>query len=157
MNILIPFLIAIMFRLGGVGRYDRFLPFMQSPTPIAAKAWRWLGIGVLIAAIYASPMSVATYLISTWAFEYGEKGWVRKLFGRDGAWAMYGFVFGLASFPVLKSVALVQAPIAMVAFWALMKWSNDGYQKEGYEKYYLDHAYVEVGIGFIGTCMYFFA
>jgi hypothetical protein len=157
MNFLIPFVSAILFRLGGVGRDDRFLPFMKPPTPIAAKVWRWLGIGCFIALIYHNWLVIGTYLIATWAFAYGEKSWLGKLFGRDASWAIYGFVFGLAAWPVMGCEALVQAVIGMIAFYLLMRWSNYGYQKDGYAKHFLDQAYVEIGIGFIGTFLYFFA
>jgi len=156
MNILIPIVSAILFRLGGAGRSDRFLPFLKPPTPIAAKIWRWIGIGFFIGAIYRDLLPVITYAIATWAFDYGETGWLRRFTGRDKSWIIYGFVFGLASFPALRWMALIQAVIAGLSFYGLMKWSNDGYQKAGRPKYYLDHAYVEIGIGFIGTILYIF-
>ena len=151
---LIPFASAILFRLGGVGGDDRFLPFMKPPTPIAAKVWRWLGIGIMLALIYKSLWPIATYFIATNVFAYGEKSWMRKIMPKHWAWYIYGLVFGLASFPVLGAFAIIQGAIAGTIFLALMQWSNDGYQKPGYPKTYLDHAYVEIGIGFFGMVMY---
>ena len=161
MLFLIPFVSAILFRLGGCGRDDRFLPFMEPPTPIAAKVWRWL-MGLPIGLLawrgwWELAIIVGLYFLATSAMQYGENGWLRKLFGRDKAWIIYGFTFGLASVPILKWMAIIQAVVGALAFYGLMIWSNDGYEKDNHEKTYLDHAWVEVAFGFFGTVFYWFA
>lgn len=97
---------------------------------------------------FAPLFCILTYLIATNVINYGEGQIWRKWLGRDGCWLFYGFCFGLASFPVLGWWAILQAVIASYSFWFLMQLSSEGK---------LDHAYVEVGIGFMGTIMYLFA
>ncbi len=169
MNILIPFISAVLFRLGGVSRDDRFLPFMKPSTPIAAKAWRW-GMGAIIGLLawhgwLTYLLIIATYFLATWALGYGENHPFRKWFGRDASWIIYGALFSLASFPVLRWLAILQAIIGAWVFWFLMKWSNDGmFPVDSYDLFdktgngwKLNHAWVEIGIGFLGTIFYIFA
>jgi hypothetical protein len=57
---------------------------------------------------------------------------------------------------------LIASLLGAVSFWGLMKLSNDGIilppdGANGLEKkWYLDHKYVELGIGFFGSLMYLF-
>ncbi len=167
MRILIPFISAVLFRLGGVGKDDRFLPFMKPPTPIAAKAWRW-GMGAIIGLLawhgwLTYLLIIATYFLATWALGYGENHPFRKWFGRDGCWVIYGFFFGLASMPVLKWWAILQGMLGAAVFWELMSMSNDGIllnMPNGasgiIREWKLNHAWVEVGIGFLGMILYWF-
>ena len=153
MKILIPFISTILFRLGGVGRDDRFLPFMRPSTPIANKGWRW-GMGIIIGPfiwrgwlIYL--LTIITYFFATNIVNYGEGQIWRKWLGKNGAWLFYGFSLGLASLPALWALSIAQAFFASISFWTLMKLSNDGFRK-----WKLDHAWVEIGTGFLGTIFY---
>ena len=142
--ILVPIISAILFRLGGCGKDDRFLPFMRPPTPIAAKIWRW-GMGLPIALLTGCYWLIPAYFIVTNCMPYGEKSWLNFL-GRDGKWITYGLSFGACSFFCLPfGYGLIAALLGGLSFWGLMKWSND---------YGLNHAWVEVGFGFLGTIIY---
>ncbi len=150
MQYIIPFISGILFHFGGRDQFEWLEWFNQ-------KLWRWL-MGVPIALMYAImlrswiPLLCSlTYFLATNASSYGENHPFRKWFGRDGAWIVYGFLFGLASLPILGVFAIGQAVIASASFWGLMKWSNDGFN--GHK---LNHKIVELSFGFIGTILYFF-
>lgn len=164
----IPFLCAILFRLGGWGEGD----FAFNNNHIFClkkgnKNWRWFGIGLLIAISYAlrdltyTPLlCFLTYIIATNWINYGETQIWRKIFGRDGSWIFYGACFGLASFPVLGLLSLVQAIFSSIVFLKLMQLSNDGIVTgvTGYDgietKWFLDQKYVEIFFGLFGTIFY---
>ena len=93
-------------------------------------------------------LSIITYFLTTNVSSYGETHLFRRLFGRDITWIVYGFLFGLASAPVLGWFCLAQAIIASGTFWLLMKWSNDGFN--GHK---LGQKYVELSFGLIGTIL----
>lgn len=143
-----PVISMLLFNLGGWGKYNCLFI-------MPAKWWRWLFIGLFAAAIYWNAWLILTYYIAT-NVPYGESSWIRKLIGRNLCWYLYGFLFGLASFPVLGWLAIPQAIMGGVIFHGLMVWSNDGYQKQGYPIHYLDHKWVERGIGLCGTILYWF-
>ena len=95
-------------------------------------------------------LCLVTYFLATNVVSYGENHILRKFCGRDLTWLLYGFIFGLASLPVLPVLlALTQACVASAAFWLLMKWSNDGFR--GHK---LNHKLVELGFGLLGTIIY---
>ena len=142
-NILIPFIVAGLNRLGGWGKY-KFLGFVN------AKYWRWLGIGIFLALMKWNIWLILTYYIAT-NIPYGDNSWIKKFMGRDENWVLYGACFGFASYPAIGLWALLQGAIGAWAFWFLMKWSNDGYR--GWK---LNHLWVEVGIGFLGSLLYWF-
>ena len=80
---------------------------------------------------------------------YGEGSWLNFL-GKDLKWAVYGALFGACSFLVLPfGYGMTQTLLGGLSFWALMKWSNDGFNGN-----YLNHAYVEFAFGALGTVMY---
>lgn len=154
---MISILCGILFRLGGVGRNDRFMPFLSPPTNIAHKLWRWLGIGLVIALYTQNPLYIATYYISTNIFGYGERHPLKLWLG-NYAWYLYGFMFGLASF------SIINAFIMGSVFYYLMMWSNYGLfprhnldlfdmTKQGWK---LDHAYVEIIGGTVMTAVHMF-
>jgi hypothetical protein len=90
--------------------------------------------------------------LATNALGYGENHPLRKWFGKYYQWAIYGFMFGLASFPVLGYLSILQACICSAVTFTLPYWSNEGlYGKK------LSHPYVELGIGLSGTILYVFA
>lgn len=148
---MIPFISSILFHFGG---RDQF-PWC----PLNQKLWRWLmgiPIGIICSLQLQSwwPMlSILTYFLATNASSYGENHPFRRWFGRDGAWLVYGAIFGLASLFCLPwYYSLLQGTLGAAAFYGLMKWSNDGYN--GHK---LTHKYVELGFGFLGTLIYWFA
>ena len=140
MNILIPIISSLCFWLGGRDQIP-WLPWNQ-------KLNRWC-MGIPIAVLTGNYWLVLTYFLATNVSGYGENHPFRKWFGREGAWLVYGGIFGLASIPYLGWVAIVQCGANMGLFWLLMKWSNDGI---GQHK--LQHQFVEFLFGFIGTLGY---
>lgn len=135
-----------MFHLGGRD---------QMKFPMNQKLWRWL-MGIPIAIIMGCHtksvypiLCMATYFLATNVSSYGESHPFRRWFGRDNAWLVYGFLFGLASLPVLGWWCILQAVIASASFYGLMKWSNDGF---GGNK--LNHKLVELAFGLLGTILY---
>ena len=141
--IILPFLTSIFFRLGGTGKDGRFLPHMAQGCPLADKRWRTLGICLLVGLFRWNWMYIATYFLALNLFSYGDNYWIRKVFGRNICWFIYGFMLGLAS------LSWINAIFGGIFFLVIMIASNDGYQTEpmGMTKY-LDHAYVELSTGF---------
>lgn len=164
MTWLIPLISSFCFRSGGVGKDDRFLPFMKPPTPWANKWWRW-GIGIPIGIVTGCWWLIPAYLIVTNCMPYGEKSWLNFL-GRDLKWLIYGLAFGSCSFFCLPfGLALTNTLLGAVSFWGLMKLSNDGMSGDWYGRWkddsywrnriwYLDHSLVELCFGFIATVVY---
>ena len=147
MQYLIPVISSFMLHAGG---QDQWLW-----CPLNQKLWRWL-MGIPIAIICGITLRSAipiwcilTYFLATNVSSYGENHPFRKWFGRDGAWLIYGALFGLASLPVLGIYSIIQAIISSVSFWGLMKLSNDGISD-----YKLEHKWVEIIFGFVGTILY---
>jgi len=153
LHVLIPFISAILFRLGGWGQW----PFLWLPWA-NPKLWRWIGIGLLISVIFGTLWPLIAYFIATNVFSYGDNHPLTKLFGRFN-WFISGFMFGLASLAVLTPLlALLQGLLGGVSFYALMKLSNDGIKYNTGITWYLDHKYVEIiGGGLCGTLLYLFA
>ena len=124
--ITIPIISSILFHWGGKDQFP-WLPWFNQ------KLWRWL-MGIPIAYWYGwqlrsvYPMlCIATYFIATNVISYGENHILRKLLGRDGCWAFYGFMFGLASFPILGYWCIAQGAFNAILFMTLMQLSNDGW------------------------------
>lgn len=92
---MISIISAILFRLGGCGKDDGFLPFLNPHTPIANKWWRWI-IGIPISILTGNYIYIITYFCATSIFVYGESSWTNKLFG-PFRWFVSGVAFGLAS------------------------------------------------------------
>jgi hypothetical protein len=59
------------------------------------------------------------------AFPYGEKSWLNFL-GTDGKRYVSGFMFGLATAPVLLWWSLIQAMLSGVAFVIIRKLDDEG-------------------------------
>lgn len=150
--IFIPIVAAMLFRLGGVGRDDGFSPGFPPRTPMAHKAWRWC-MGIFIGGISAILMKsfwpllcIVTYFVATNVFSYGENHPFRRWFGRDISWVIYGSAFGLASAPAIGILSIAQGIVGAASFWGLMKLSNDGI-----DGWALNHCYVELIFGALGT------
>uniref|UniRef100_A0A6M3JED4 Phosphatidate cytidylyltransferase n=1 Tax=viral metagenome TaxID=1070528 RepID=A0A6M3JED4_9ZZZZ len=146
--IIIPIISGLLNRAGGTDQWKW--------SKLVQKWWRWLmGIPIGILACislhtYTPLFCILTYFLATNCSGYGENHIFRKWFGRDATFLIYGFLFGLASLPVLGWQAITQAIIGSASFYFLMIWSNDGYF--GHK---LRHCYVEMIFGFLGTIMYF--
>lgn len=146
MNIFIPIISSVLFWLGG--RDQMSVPWNQ-------KLFRWLmgiPIGIISAIIVHSwlPLfGIITYFLATNVMGYGENHPLRKWFGKDIQWILYGFFFGLASLFSLSWYAILQAVLSASCSWVLLKWSNDGFKCNK-----LNHNFVEIGIGLLGTIGY---
>lgn len=152
MQFLIPIISSFCFRSGGAGRDDIFCPAIPVKAIWANKWWRWLGIGLTIALITKAWLVIPAYFIVTNCMPYGEKSWLNFL-GKDLKWIIYGGAFGSCSFFSLPfGFALISTLLGGFSFWFLMKWSNDGFGGN-----LLDHSYVELGFGFIGTICFLMA
>ena len=152
MNYLIPVISSILFRLGGYGRIPCFF--------LNAKWWRWGVLPYFIGGMYHNALAVLTYYLAV-NVPYGDASeddtWINKLYYRlindnkQAKWAIYGTIFGLASIPILGvGLGLIQAIISGFSFWLLMYASNEGIPLLAK----LDHKWVEIGIGFLGTIVY---
>lgn len=135
MTILIPIISAFMFRSGGVGKDDRFLPFMKPPTWWANKWWRW-AMGVPIAIITGNWLYTITYFVATSGCPYGDNSWLQKLFG-SWKWLVYGMIMGGAS---LHPANILWCGIVS----SVMKF------------YDMDQAWWEVSMGFLCTLCFLF-
>lgn len=136
---LIPILSAVMYLLGGQ----------------VNKWFRWgMGLPIFIVAIltghpWYSVFAVATYMIATNAFSYGDNMIWTKLFGRWVSMGLAGLAFGLASIPILGLTwGIIQGIVGMVSFLVL-KWLDDTDR--------LKNPFQELLRGFLGTVLYFFA
>lgn len=161
LDFIIPLLSSFLFRLGGWGKGsdgDYAFGFRTVFGLTEGNKWfRWLmglPIGILYAILLSSwtpLLCIATYWIVTSALSYGDNSWLSKRLPKDIVWLVYGAAFGLASFPVLGLLALLQAFIGAGTFWFLMNWSNHGFNGGK-----LDQKYVELAFGFLGTILYWF-
>lgn len=158
--IIIPIICGLLFWLGG--REQMNIPFNQ-------KLFRWIGIGLWIALCTFSwtliPLCIViAYFLSTNIIGYGESHILRKWFGKDTQWIIYGFFFGLSSCFGLYLLCLFQTIISIISVYTLLKWSNDGFQSLPYignkiPKLYgnkINQELVEFLIGFFGTILYIF-
>ena len=134
--VIIPIISSICYLLGGQ----------------VNKWYRWLmGVPIFIIAIlnhysWTSVFAIASYLIATNAFSYGDNMWTTKLFGKWASMAISGFAFGLASYCVLPLwLAMVQTIIATISF-VVIKWLDDS----GYVK----NPFVELLRGGLGCIAY---
>ena len=152
MKILIPIVCSILFWLGGRDQIEAIRPFNQ-------KLFRRLilplfvgCIGIVLAVTHKTwlpLLTFATYGVSLNALSWGENHPLRKWFGKDIQWVLYGLSFGLSSFPVLGWIAIWQAIMAAFSCWFLMRWSNDGWLGNK-----ADHQWVEIVFPFVGTILY---
>lgn len=149
MRYLIPLISSVIYRLGGWGKFGFLFIPIASP-----KLWRWF-IGIPIALITGNWIYVFTYCIATNVFSYGEKHPLTEIFGRFN-WFISGFMFGLAS------LSWGNAVLSGCVMYTLMSLSNEGIRYQGYwwqnadegKVWYLDHKWVEIGIGLCGTLIY---
>ena len=163
MKFLIPVLIAFMFRMGGKGYGDTFVPKWEWsrtwPKWFHDKLWRRIGIGIAISAITGNIWYLPGYMIALWVFCYGDTScWVRKYTWKHITWFIFGFAFGIASWSAWNGV------FSGLVFMSLMHLSNEGNAINSSPgandwlvsgKYWLlDHSYVEVGIGFFATIIF---
>jgi hypothetical protein len=151
-----------MFRCGGWGKSDAFCP--ATPQIKHPGKYVWLigrlrnCIGIIPALLFGNWIGAIAYALTV-EIPYGDndKNWIRKAIGRDWNWVLYGASFGLTSIFYLPLIlALMQGFLAALAFYGLMRWSNDGFQKPGKAKTFLDHSYVEIVFGVFGTILYLF-
>ena len=168
MKFLIPILCSIFMRCGGWGINDYFYPFIKIKQPknailrlIIGKLREW-GISGLMWAYTGNWTAFIAYFLAL-NIPYGdnENNWLRKLVGRDINWLIYGFLGGLASFPILKWWAILQGIISGLAFYILMRWSNNGFFVRYRHKLsplynFLDHSYVEILYGGLNCLLYLF-
>lgn len=161
MEILIPFISAWLFWFGGRD---------QMNVPFNPKLFRWVFFGCwLTLCTLLHHFTLVTllllpcfYFLATNVMGYGENHVLRKLFGKDIQWILYGVVLGLCSFLALSWLSLLQGVISGISTWVLLKWSNDGFHKLPYigdkiPALYgskLSHQWAELGIGLMGTLMY---
>ena len=132
---LIPLVSAFCYRSGGVGRNDRFLPFLEPPTPWANKWWRW-GMGVPIALLTGNWWLILTYYAATSGVPYGESSWTAKLFGKY-RWFVSGAALGAASLDPIN------------ALWC-------GCLFMGLKFFDTDQAYFEIIVGLCSTLIFIF-
>lgn len=136
--ILLPFISAGLYLLGGQ----------------VNKWFRW-GMGIPIALItfffyghnWVSLLAIATYFIATNAFSYGDKMIWTKIFGKWVSMGLSGFMFGLASFPIIGYWAILNAVISCTAFLVL-KYLDDTDK--------LKNPWQELLRGFLGTAILIF-
>lgn len=126
---LIPIISSALYRLGGWHKGNKW--------------FRW-GMGIPIALITWNFWYILTYLIATNVFSYGENHPITKVIGKAN-WFVSGFMFGLASLNITN--ALWSGCVMVMLMWL----SN-----EGYEGKKLDHKFVELGLGFLGTLIFVF-
>ena len=124
-NIFVPIISSFLYRWGGTNQW--------SWCPINQKLWRWLGIGLFVGIIYSfllhlwTPLlAILSYTISFHFFPYGDTSYLRKWFKSRQIWLFYGFLAGLASFPIVGYKSIYQAIFSSVVFFALMWASNEG-------------------------------
>ena len=174
MKFFIPILCSIFMRCGGWGIDDNFAPIIPIKQPKNAiirffvGRLREYGISALMWAYTGNWMVFLAYL-GALSIPYGDNknNWLRKLVGRDINWLIYGGCLGACSFLSLSlGLSLIAVLLGASSFWFLMVWSNDGIHtgwdiKHGVrpmieKRWFLNHAYVELGIGFLGTVLYWF-
>ena len=135
--ILIPFISGVCFLIGGQWW----------------KPARWLmGIPIAIIGVfhlhYWSILCVPTFWVATSCFPYGDSSWL-NIFGEYGKWAACGFVFGLASIPILGIFfGVMQGIVGAIAFTGL-HWLD--------ERNIVKNPFQELLRGFVGTVLFFFA
>lgn len=114
-KIIIPIVSALLFRAGGAEQWKW--------CPINQKLWRWLmgiAIGVLFWkgwVIYA--LCIGSYFVATNLFGYGEKTPILKYLPQNIKHFMSGFMFGLASWPLVGIAALWQAVASGIVFYII--------------------------------------
>ena len=138
MELLIPLICGILYRLDGWGKGDSFLPCW----PFTRPSWRIGGInyaryaiGPVIALITLNWAYILTYSIAV-SIPYGENGWFERIFG-PVKWLLMGIAFGMASLSYANAVWL-----GLIAF--------------GAKFFDVDHAWWEFGMGFLGTIYFVF-
>ena len=162
MRFLIPIISAIFFRASGWGKDDYFAPIIPLKMPqnrllqLIIGKLREIGIGLLVFSLTGQFWAFPAYFVAT-SLSYGsnENNWLRKLVGRDINWLIYGGLFGLSSyFSLSLGLCLIQSLLGAGSFWFLMKWSNNGLSCCPSDDWKLDHSYVELGFGCLGTIIY---
>ena len=129
MRILIPFLSAYLYWLGGQKN----------------KWYRWgmgLPIGVLGCVInhsFIPLLCIFTYWLATSAFPYGSKSWLNFL-PQNWKHCVCGVAFGLASAPILLLWSIPLAIISGGAFYCI-------------ERFKINNPWAELLRGGIGTCL----
>lgn len=162
MNIFIPIIASLLFWLGGRD---------QMPVPWNQKLFRWVFLGAWLALCtflvhpsVLAPLVLPCFFVATNVMGYGEKNWLRKLFGKDIQWILYGTFFGLASYFSLGILCIAQSVLATIVSYVLLKWSNDGFDTIPYlgklvpslYMHRLNQEWVEIGISLLGTSLYVF-
>ena len=92
-------------------------------------------------------LCIPTYWIATSAFPYGDNSWL-NIFGEYGKWFVCGFVFGIASAPILGYWSVVQAIISGCGF-VILHWLDD--------KGIVKNPFQEILRGVIGTIVFVIA
>ncbi len=134
--ILIPLIASVLYLVGGqINKWARWL----------------IGVPIFIISIinghpWYSIFAIATYLVATNAFSYGEKMIWTKIFGKWVSMGLSGFMYGLASFIILGwTWGVVQAIIGLVSF-LILKWLDDTDK--------LKNPWQELLRGLLGTIVY---
>ena len=139
MIILIPFICALLFALGGDGR----IPFLFIKG-WNAKLWRWLMggfIGLLLwHGVITLGLLMLTYWLATSVFGYGDKSILNKFLSQNMTHMVSGIMFGLASAPILLFWSIPLAIISGGVFYLI-------------EKYKINNPYAELLRGGLGTCL----
>lgn len=137
--ILIPIVASVCYLLGGQ----------------VNKLFRWLmGIPIFFIAIFNgapwySVFAIATYLIATNAFSYGDDSWTSKLFGRWVSMGLAGLTYGIASIVVLGAFwGIIQGILGCISF-LILKYLDDNE--------ILKNPWQELCRGLLGTILFVFA
>ena len=129
------------------------LPFISAACYLIGGQWwkpaRWLmGIPIGLIGLFSghpySLLAIPAYWIATSAFPYGDGSWL-NIFGECGKWAICGFVFGLASAPVLGYWSIAQAIVSGGGF-VILHYLD--------EKDVVKNPFQELLRGFIGTILF---
>ena len=139
MRILIPFICATLFALGGYGK----IPFLFIKG-WNAKLWRWLMggfVGLLLwHGVITFGLLLLTYWLATSVFGYGDKSILTKFLSQNMTHFASGVFYGLASFPLLGWWAILMALISGIAFYLV-------------EKFKISNPYAELLRGGVGSCL----
>jgi len=139
MIILIPFICAALFAVGGYGK----IPFLFIKG-WNAKLWRWLMggfIGLLLwHGVITFGLLLLTYWLATSVFGYGDKSILNKFLSQNMTHMVSGIMFGLASAPILLFWSIPLAIISGGVFYLI-------------EKYKINNPYAELLRGGLGTCL----
>ena len=118
MKILIPFICAGLFWLGGYGK----IPFLFIPG-WNAKLWRWLMGGFIGLFLWHGFITfgllMLTYWLATSVFGYGDKSILNRFLPQNWTHFASGVFYGLASMPLIGFWSIPLAVISGGAFYCI--------------------------------------